>query len=133
MASVRAYEPDDFTSPDIALPALPSGWSAIGHEVFGAVGTFLLLARNTTPDEARGLALAWRGDTFTVFQATDDTATTVGTVALWSAKFATEAAAASAASHIALKASGATCATGTRLTVAASDRPLDLTWSLPPE
>ncbi|HEX5098904.1 MAG TPA: hypothetical protein VFV94_05365 [Polyangiaceae bacterium] len=134
MASVHAYEPDDFTSPDIALSELPSGWSAIGHEVLGAVGTFLVLARYVTPDEARELALAWRGDTFTVLQRTADN-TTVGVVALWSVEFATEAAATSAASRVTLTAPGTTTtrATGTRLTVVVSDRAADLTWLLPPE
>lgn len=133
MASVDAYVPDDFTPTDIALPELPSGWSPVGEEVFGAAGTFLLLAQDTTPDEARELALAWRGDRFTVLEATEDTATTVGTVALWSAEFASEGAAASAASHVILEATGVTRVTGTRLTVVTSDRPLDLTWALPPE
>ncbi|HWP08248.1 MAG TPA: hypothetical protein VNN72_21050 [Polyangiaceae bacterium] len=132
MASVHAYEPDDFTAPDIALPELPSGWSAIGHEVFGAVGTFLVLARYFTPDEARELALAWRGDTFTVLQRTAQS-TNVGTVALWSVEFASEAAATSAASRITLTALGTTRATGTRLTVVVSDRTTDVTWALPTE
>jgi len=83
-----------------------------------------------TPDEARTLALAWRGDTFSVLRLTDPVHSSVVTAGVWTAEFASDAAAASVASHVGF---GAARASGTRLVVAAHDGVADLSWALPPQ
>jgi hypothetical protein len=77
---------EDIEAVTFESPAPPDGFSIYSGDVGGAFMLFLYLATlTTTPDEARALALDWRGDKLSIFSSEADAPDTVVT---WRLAFA---------------------------------------------
>jgi hypothetical protein len=133
MASVAATLDDDFAPSEIALPTAPDGWERLADEVLGSFGTFFFLERATSPERARELALAWRGDHLGIYRAPSGAGGSVAAV-IWYVDFASEQAAADAAGFMPSPAAASSSrVSGTRLFVGRSQSYVDFGWAVPPQ
>jgi hypothetical protein len=130
LASAARITDDAFTPSDIAEPAAPEAWEAVSDDVLGSFATFLMLQKLAGTEQARGLALAWRGDRLSVYAGSEASGDRTTTAFVWSCELDDDAHASDVAdllqqglSDIAVRVSG------TRVTVAAADDGSDVGWA----
>lgn len=122
LASASAEYVPDFEPTLLSPPEPPAEWTLAFEDNLGALTLFLALGqRFDSAERARALALAWRGDHFSVYAEADGTTTAL----VWLLDFADATSATSAAAAF----SGSARADGTRVTIAKTNGPLDLEWA----
>jgi hypothetical protein len=130
MSSSERVTQDGFTAADFQAPSAPDAWVVAGDDEFGAFLTFLMLQKAAGTDEARDLALAWRGDHAFVYAGSEASGHQTSTAFVWSCDFDT-AANANGAADVIRGALGdvEVRVSGSRLTVAANDAGSDAEWA----
>ena len=81
MVDAGGVIPEDVDALTFASPEPAADWSLHTEDVGGAFLLFLYLTTLTTPDEARSLSLAWRGDRLSIFSR--DVGDIAETVVVW--------------------------------------------------
>jgi hypothetical protein len=130
LSSIEGVTDDGFAAADFEAPVAPDAWSLAGEDELGAFVTFLMLQKPAGTQEARDLALAWRGDHLFVYGGSEASGDRTSTAFVWSCDFDSAAHATSAAGVL----TGAlgdvdVRATGSRVTVAANDDGSELEWA----
>jgi hypothetical protein len=119
---------DEVDAVSFAAPTPPEGWSLYSEDVGGAFMLFLYLATLTTPDEARALALEWRGDKLAIFASE---AAEPRTIVAWRISF-TDAASASRFFILSTRATPGRLEAPTDVVIADANTVMNVDWALAP-
>jgi hypothetical protein len=134
MASDHEAADMSFTPGNLSAPIPPAEWTLLYHDpiVLGAWDTFLALAKQTTLDKARTLALAWRSDQLWIYGGALPAAPS--TAVVWCIDFADEVTAATVATVGAgVVGEAGVRQQGVRVVLAKTDALLPLDWAFAPE
>jgi hypothetical protein len=131
MASVDGIAQPEPTPAVFTAPTASKPWTLLTENVLGAWGIFIAFAPQETPEAARALALAWRGDGLFVYvDAIDETPSTA---VVWRMEFADDASA-SMAEQVASEMIPPleVRREGARVVLAKSNSGLPIDWALSP-
>jgi hypothetical protein len=128
MAVEDGAVPEDVAAVSFASPTPPEGWSLYSEDVGGAFMLFLYLAKLTTPEEARALALEWRGDKLAIFSSE---AEEPRTIVAWRVAFA-DATSASRFFSLSSRTTPGRLEAPTNVVLANANTTLDVDWALAP-
>jgi hypothetical protein len=128
--SIDRVTRDGFMPSEITAPTPPDAWTALGEERLGAFGTYLLVQKLLGNDQAKSLAVMWRGDSLVVYGGSEASGDTSTTAFLWSCDLAD----AGSATAIGNALSGALAGVEVqvndkRVTVAAANDGSDIAWA----
>lgn len=136
LASTDHAASDDFEPAQPVLPNASASFTFVGDEVLGSFGMFLLLGKAAGLEQARALALGWRGDRLGIYRG-PAMGTTAGAVPafVWYADFDSEATAAAVASRLGVLPGGSPTirVVGARVMVAMARELADMRWAFPAE
>ncbi len=130
MASVDAALDDLGPPAELPSPVPPSEWAPFTDTTLGAFGVFLVLLHATQAvEEARTLALGWRGDRLSVLAGTTDDAPTAAVLAI---EFSDAATAATVTLRFAAFRSARVQRTDARVVMAVATTSTPLDWAFSP-